>query len=275
MSLPNEIPRNLFAGADVVYHLAGHAHAMASTVADATAHDQINAKGTEEVAKRAKEAGVSRFVFMSTVKALGEPGQQIVAEGQESMAGDPYGSSKRRAELALLGLQTQDFQVVILRPVLVYGPGAKGNLENLLRLLRTGRLPPLPKITNRRSLVGVNDLVTATVLAGEHPGLVGAAHTVTDGQVYSTSDIIEALADAMGVTRRPILVLPAPALRAAARLGDATYRLTGRRLPFDSDVLRRLFGNAEYEARSLKRLAGFSPGETLRDLAPAMVQSSQ
>jgi nucleoside-diphosphate-sugar epimerase len=273
LSLPLNVPGGLFDGVDVVYHLAGHAHALANTRADASAHDEVNAKGTEEVAKRAKKAGVSRFVFMSTVKALGEPGPQIVSEGQSSMATDPYGSSKRRAELALMSLQSKDFQVVILRPVLVYGPGAKGNLENLLRLLRRGRLPPLPEINNRRSLIGVNDLVAATVLSGEHPGLVGAAHTVTDGQVYSTSDIIKILAAAMAVTRPPMFVLPGRALEAAAKVGDAGYRLTGRRFPFDSDILGRLYGNAEYEANSLRRHAGFSPVETLNDLAEAMVRS--
>jgi nucleoside-diphosphate-sugar epimerase len=275
MRLPLDVPSELFVGADVVYHLAGHAHALAGTTADATLHDQVNAKGTEEVARRAKRAGVGRFVFMSTVKALGEPGQEVVREDQPSTANDPYGKSKHQAEVALMGLHSPEFQVVILRPVLVYGPGAKGNLESLQRLLRLGRLPPLPKIENRRSLVGVNDLVTATVLAGGNPKLVGAAHTVTDGRVYSTSEIIDILASARGITRPAVATLPLPAWAMLAKIGDAAERITGRRFPFDSDVLRRLTGNAEYEATSLKTLAGFSPRETLKDLAEAMAKSNQ
>lgn len=273
MSLPHEIPDNLFVGTETVYHLAGHAHALSATSAETIAHDQVNARGTEEVAKRAKRAGVKRFVFMSSVKALGEPGPQRVPEDQLGAPTDPYGGSKRRAEQILLGLQSNDFEIVILRPALVYGPGARGNLESLLRLLRRGRLPPLPKIKNRRSLVGVNDLVSAVVLAGQHPALIGAAHTVTDGKVYSTTEIVEILAVAIGVVRPPLFVLPAPALEAAAKVGDLGYRLTGRRFPIDSDILRRLFGNAEYESASLRRLAGFAPRETLTDLAPAMVSS--
>lgn len=271
MNLPSDVPEALFADVDVVYHLAGFAHVLGLSPADAALHTEVNARGTEELAKHAKRAGVRRFMFMSTVKALGEPGETIVREDQPSTATDPYGLSKHLAESALLGLHSADFEVVILRPVLVYGPGAKGNLEALVKLLRGGRRPPLPPINNRRSMVGVNDLIRATVLAGCHPGVGGRAYTVTDGVVYSTSRIIEILASASGVRRPPRLVFPVVSLRAGAILGDMAHRLTGRRLPLDSEVLRRLFGNAEYEAKGLARDAGYTPTQTLGDLAQSMV----
>lgn len=275
MNLPSDVPDALFADVDVVYHLAGFAHALGTSPTDAAVHFKVNARGTEELARHAKRAGVRRFVFMSTVKALGEPGEAIVREDQPSSATDPYGLSKRLAENALLGLHSADFEVVILRPVLVYGPGAKGNLEALVRLLRGGRMPPLPPINNRRSLVGVNDLISATGLAGCHPAVGGRAYTVTDGTVYSTSRIIEILASASGIRRPPRWVFPVASLRAGAVLGDLTYRLTGRRLPLDSDVLRRLFGNAEYEATGLARDAGYAASQTLSDLAQSMVASTE
>jgi UDP-glucose 4-epimerase len=272
LDVPDSVPADLFAGAKAVYHLAGLAHAIASE-GDARLYDDVNGRGTEEVAKRAKAAGVQRFVFMSSVKALGEPGDELVREDQESTATDPYGRSKHNGEVAALGLHSADFQVVVLRPVLVYGPGAKGNLESLLRFVSGGRRPPLPALKNRRSLVGVNDLIAATVLVGTHANSGGRAYTVTDGLVYSTTDIINALASASGVARAAPLALPIPALRAAARLGDFATAVTGRRLPLSSAALKRLLSNAEYEARGLSEVVGFKPQESLYELAESMLRA--
>lgn len=274
IDLPNSIPAELFAGVDVVFHLAGLAHAMVNE-ADSRTYDEVNTRGTVQVAERAKAAGVGRFVFMSSVKALGEPGKELVREGQPSTATDPYGRSKYNAEVAVLRLHSVDFQVAILRPTLVYGPGAKGNLESLLRLVRGGRLPPLPVIHNRRSLVGVNDLITATILVATHPDAGGRPYTVTDGQVYSTTNIIEALAAGSGVTRAAPFVVPMPAVRGVARLGDLAGVVTRRRWPVDSAALQRLVSNAEYEARGLADVVGYSPRESLYDLAESMVRSSR
>lgn len=274
LDLPSSVPHELLANVDVVYHLAGKAHSIASEN-DAQAYDEVNAKGTVEVARRAKASGVKRFVFMSTVKALGEPGEDLVREDQQSTAADPYGKSKRDAEVAIFDLHSSDFQVVVLRPTLVYGPGAKGNLESLLRLVRAGRRPPLPVLKNRRSLVGVNDLTTATVLVGNHPDAGGRAYTVTDGRVYSTTNIVDALAAAAGVTRAAPFVLPMPVLRGAARLGDLVGVVTRRHLPYNSAALQRLLSNAEYEAKALAEIVGFSPKESLYDLAGPMIEASR
>jgi UDP-glucose 4-epimerase len=274
LDVPDSIPDELFTNVEVVYHLAGKAHAMARE-ADVREYDEVNSKGTAEVARRAKAAGVKRFVFMSTVKAMGEPGSDLVREDQESHATDPYGKSKRDAEVAVLRLHSPDFQVVILRPALVYGPGAKGNLESLLRLIRGGRRPPLPVLKNRRSLVGVNDLTTAIVLAGNHPDAGGRPYTVTDGRVYSTTDIVDALATAAGARRQSPFVLPMPVLRGAALAGDFAGMLMRRRLPFDSAVLQRLVSNAEYEAQGLAQVVGFRPTESLSDLAESMIGASR
>jgi UDP-glucose 4-epimerase len=272
LDLPGSVPAELFTGVGVVYHLAGRAHAIARA-GDAQAHNEVNGKGTAELAQRAKAAGVKRFVFMSSVKALGEPGEDLVREDQESTATDPYGRSKHDGEVAALSLHSADFQVVVLRPTLVYGPGAKGNLESLLRFVRGGRRPPLPALKNRRSLVGVNDLTTATVLVGNHPEAGGRAYTVTDGRVYSTTDIIDALAAAVGVTRSAPFALPVPVLRGGALLGDFARLVTAGRWPYGTAALHRLLSNAEYEARGLAQVVGFKPKESLFDLAEAMLQA--
>ena len=272
VDLPAQLPSNLFAGADVVYHLAGRAHAMSDSRADADLYRDVNVRGTAHVAGRAKDAGVKRFVFMSSVKVFGEPGREVVSENQERRATDPYGASKREAEDALMRLHSPDFQVVVLRPALVYGPGAKGNLDALVRLLSKGRMPPLPRVSNRRSMVGLYDLIDAILLAGCHPRTGGQAYTVTDGAVYSTTRIIEILAAALGISRKARFTIPLPALRVAARVGDAGRRLTGRRLPLDSAMLSRLLENAEYEAVRLREQTGYAPRQDLTDLAEAIVQ---
>jgi len=274
LDLPNAVPAELFDGVDVVYHLAGVAHAIAADV-QAQAYDAVNARGTAELSQKARAAGVRRFVFMSSVKALGEPGEDMVREDQESSATDPYGRSKRAGEVAALGLHSADFQVVVLRPTLVYGPGAKGNLESLLRFVRGGRRPPLPALKNRRSLVGVNDLTTATVLAGSHPQAGGRAYTVTDGRVYSTTDIIDALATAAGVTRPAPFTLPIPILRAGGILGDLASFVSAGRWPYGSAALHRLLSNAEYEAHGLAEVVGFRPTESLSDLAEPMLRATR
>jgi nucleoside-diphosphate-sugar epimerase len=268
------VPPELFTGVRVVYHLAGLAHAMTGA-RNAKSYDEINGEGTAQLARRAKAAGVRRFVFMSTVKAFGEPGKDLVREDQESTATDPYGRSKHNAEVAALGLHSADFQVVVLRPALVYGPGARGNLESLLNFIRGGRRPPLPVLKNRRSLVGVNDLTAATVLVGSHPSAGGRAYTVTDGRVYSTTDIIDALAAAVGVTRPAPFALPIPVLRAGALLGDAASLVTAGRWPYGTATLNRLLSNAEYETRGLAEIVGFKPSESLFDLAESMLEASK
>jgi nucleoside-diphosphate-sugar epimerase len=267
------VPDELFSNVNVVYHLAATAHAIASPT-NAHAYDEVNRRGAVEVARKARSHGVKRLVFMSSVKAFGEPGDGLVRENQVSTATDPYGRSKHEAEIAILAMHADGFQVAVLRPALVYGPGAKGNLEALLRLVRFGRRPPLPRLHNRRSLVGVNDLTTATVLAGTHAAAGGAAYTVTDGRVYSTTDIIDALAGATGITRAAPFELPMSVWMATAKAGDIGGKLTRRRLPFDSATFQRLTGNAEYEAKALAERVGFRPRESLYDLAESMIRAA-
>jgi nucleoside-diphosphate-sugar epimerase len=271
--LPDHVPDELFLDVEVVFHLAATARAVAGPD-DADVYEAVNRHGAVEVARKARSFGVKRLVFMSSVKALGEPGAALVREDQESTATDPYGRSKHEAEVALLAMHGEEFQVAVLRPALVYGPGAKGNLEALLRLVRFGRRPPLPRLHNRRSLVGVNDLTSATVLAATHPAAPGRAYTVTDGLIYSTTDIIDALSGAAGVTRPAPFILPMAVWRAAAKAGDVGEQLIRRRLPYDSAALQRLTGNAEYEAKALGERAGYKPQESLYDLAESMIRSS-
>ena len=147
-------------GVDRVFHCAGYAHAFSSLSGDDSAlHWQVNFEGTRNLVEAAGEAGVKRFVFLSSVKAMAEPGS-IAAD--ENLAGEPataYGQAKRAAEAAVLAAgQRYGMHVVNLRLAMVYGAGGRGNLERMGRLVGRGLFPPLPETGNHRSLVHVDDV---------------------------------------------------------------------------------------------------------------------
>jgi nucleoside-diphosphate-sugar epimerase len=198
----------------------------------------------------------------------------LVREDESSMPIDPYGISKRLAEGEAFGSATDKMSVVVLRPALVYGPGMKGNLSSLLEFLRKRHKVPLPEVNNRRSLVGLQDLVRCTLLAAERSAAVGQTYVVTDGEAYSTERIVRALADGIGVDPTPRIRVPLGALRMAASLGDGLERVSGRRVPLNSGLLTRLLGNAEYESGRAVTHLEYRPSQILEDVGHALAASS-
>ena len=201
-------------GATAVVHLAARVHVMDDRSPDpAAAFREVNLYGTAGLATQAREAGVRRFVLMSSIKVMGDRGWKLDPYA-EPMPEDPYAVSKIEAELALRDLKGPEMDAVILRPPLVYGPGVKGNFERLMRLIERGAPLPLASIENERSLIYVENLADAI------------RHALTcrpdtfhpkDGEDLSTPDLIRRLAAAMG---RPARLFPAPvwALQAAGLL---------------------------------------------------------
>ncbi|MFN3595635.1 MAG: NAD-dependent epimerase/dehydratase family protein, partial [Thiobacillaceae bacterium] len=139
-------------GVDTVFHCAGYAHAFASS--DPDAHWRIDFEGTRNLVQAASEAGVRRFVFLSSVKAMAEPNDACVDEDWPGEPATPYGKAKRAAEEAVLDAGAKyGMHVVNLRLAMVYGRGGRGNLERMARAIRAGWFPRLPETGNRRSLV--------------------------------------------------------------------------------------------------------------------------
>ena len=229
---------SLLADVDAVVHLAALAHVMATR----EEYERVNVLGTRQLAEQAVSAGVKRFVFLSSVKVHGEAGH--FNEDSEIAPADLYGASKRDAEQALREIARQTgLQVVIVRSPLVYGPGVKANFHELLTAVRRGRVLPLASISNRRSLVGVGNLVDLVALCLEHPAAASETFLVSDGEDLSTPQLVRRLATATGGRAR-LLPLPVWALRAAAtvmRRSDAMDRLTGS-LTVDISKARRLLG---------------------------------
>lgn len=220
-------------GIDAVIHLAARAHVMNDREADPLAlFRRINRDGALRLGKQA--AG-RRMVFVSSIKVNGEGG---FFRAEDPMAPvDAYGISKAEAEQLLAGIP--DLSLAVVRPPLVHGPGAKGNLAVLMKALRKGLPLPLGCIGNRRSLVGVANLADALVFLAERDDR--GTFLISDGEAVSTPALIRMLAEGMGVKAR-LLPVPVGLLRLAGALtgkGAAVARLTGS-LEVDDSPLRAL-----------------------------------
>ena len=237
--------RAQLAGVAIVYHAAGIAHRSA----DPADYQTCNYRATLDLAHRAADAGVQRFVFLSSVNA-GE-------------AAEPYGYWKWRTEQALLSAYAEGaMSVVILRPALVYGPGARGNLQLLIKAVRRGL--PTPPAGKSRSMISVEDLCDALCrIADVDPGR-GVILTATDGQSYDLQRLHRAFALALG--RRPSRPWLPLWCWWAASLGADLLR---RRRP--GDLYTRLFDGALFSNQRLCDALGWVPRQRLEDVAGDMV----
>ncbi len=252
------------AGIDTVIHAAGFAHADAANTPEfAARHWAINAEGTFRLLDAAVAAGVKRFIFLSSVKAVGEPGSSWVDECWDTSPETPYGQAKRAAEERVLAVgRVTGMPVVNLRPALVYGPGMKGNLPRLIDAVRRGWLPPLPETGNRRSLVHVDDVVQAVLLAAARPVAAGQTYFVTDGQSYSGRELYLLIRRGLNLPE-PHWTLPAPVFYGLAKLADGWLRLAGRRNHPVQTALNQVLGGAGYDSSRIQRELSYRPEWTL------------
>lgn len=254
--------RGALAGVDCVVHLAARVHVMHERAADPLAEfRKVNVDGTLALARQAVAAGVRRFIFVSSIKVNGEgtaPGRPFAADDVPAPA-DAYGISKLEAERSLLALATETgMQMVIIRPVLVYGPGVKANFRSMMSWLSKGVPLPLGAIHNRRSLVALDNLVDLILTCMNHPAAAGQVFLVSDGEDLSTTELLRRMGAALG---RPARLLPVP----AAWL-DGAARLLGR-----GAVTQRLCGSLQVDIEKTRRLLDWTPpvtvDEALRETA--------
>jgi nucleoside-diphosphate-sugar epimerase len=258
-------------GMNVVFHLGGHVHAV-DRLDDKNERLiwQVTVEGTSTLVEESLKAGVKRFVFFSSVKAMGEGGETRLNETTECCPVTSYGRAKRKAEKIVLDAGQQGLSSTILRLPMVYGPGCKGNLPRMIQAAARGRFPPLPETGNKRSMVDVRDVVQAALLAVTSPMAAGKVYIVTDGQSYSTRQIYEWICATLG---RPVprWAVPLTVLRFAARIGDMIGYLSGRRFVLDTDALNKLTGSAWYSSEKISQELNYRPTHTLRDSLPEMV----
>ena len=234
-------------GVQVIVHAAARVHVMHETEQDAlTEFRRVNVDGTLQLARMAAQAGVKRFVYISSIKVNGErtaAGRPFTADDVAAPL-DPYGVSKHEAELALmlLGRET-GMEIVIIRPPLVYGPGVKANFLSLIKWLDKGLILPLGGIRNQRSMVSIGNLVDLIETCLDHPGAAWQIFLVSDGDDLSTPRLLRHLASALG---KKAWLLPVPSvlltLGAAAIGKRAVARRVCESLQVDISKNRELLG---------------------------------
>ena len=246
-------PRNMaaaLAGVDAIIHSAGLAHTMSGTPEDD--FRVFNTEATVALARAAERAGVRRFVFLSSIRAQSGPAAEgILTEDAEPRPTDAYGRSKLAAEQ---GLATLGIDWAALRPVLVYGPGVKGNMAALAALARSPYPLPLGAFSARRSLLSVDNLVAAIDTVLRAPGALRRPLVVADPEPLTVGEMIAALRAGLG--RRPGLIPVPPALLGAA------LRLSGR-----AEAFERLAGSLVASPAALMRLGWAPPLATRAGLA--------
>lgn len=249
-----------------VFHCAGYAHAFSALCGeDSAKHWAVNFEGTRNLVEAAGRAGVRSFVFLSSVKAMAKPGDSCV---DESFPGDPetpYGRSKLAAEQAVLEAgRHYGMHVVNLRLAMVYGSGGRGNLERMGCLVKRGLFPPLPETGNHRSLVHVDDVVSALRLVASDSRANGRTYIIASQHAPSGRGLYDAL-------RRTLALppccwsVPASLLCGGAKVGDWLEKLVDRRLPLDSEVVDRLLNSAWYSPARIERELGWRAQVSLVD----------
>lgn len=213
----------LAAGMDAIVHLAGIAH-VGPDVPEA-AYDRVNHLATADLARASAAAGVKRFVFVSSIRAqTGAVADRPLSETNNAQPTDAYGRSKLAAEAAVRG---SSVPFTILRPVLVYGPGAKGNLASLTRLAALPVPMPFGRLTNRRSMLALSNLIAAARFALDDARAANETFIVSDPDALSVAETISVLRAAL--KRNPALLNVPPGLL-ATMLGAIGQRASFERL---------------------------------------------
>ncbi len=236
-------------GCDAIVHAAARVHQMKEEAADAEAlYRRTNVDGTLNLARQAAASGVRRFIFLSSIKAMGEAGH-FTAE-TPFRPEDAYGRSKREAEEGLLQLAATGLEVVILRLPLVYGPGVKGNFASLMRVVEIGLPLPFGAVRNARSLLYLGNLTDVVALCLTHEAAAGRVFLPSDGVDVSTSELIRGIAKGMGRSARLLPVPPSLMMLAAGILGKGP-------------AAARLFGDLAVDSTPLFRDLGWRPPFTM------------
>ncbi|MEQ8688299.1 MAG: NAD-dependent epimerase/dehydratase family protein [Imperialibacter sp.] len=244
-----------FNGMEVAVHAAGIAHRMEKT--DDQLYFAVNRDLTLELAQAAKAAGVPHFVFISTIKVFGvDASDTPITVRTVCHPNNAYGQSKWEAEEGLRALEDDAFKVAIIRPPLVYGPGAKGNLEKIMRMI-AGSLPlPFGGIHNRRSMVYLDNLIAYIHFLIEKRA--SGIFLPADEPAISTTYMVEQLAQTISPGKR-LLSLPGPSRSLLRQLKPEFHQ--------------RLFGSLEVE--STYDSSGFQPPHTIEEGLQAMAAAYQ
>ncbi|ENY5165624.1 TPA: NAD-dependent epimerase/dehydratase family protein [Vibrio parahaemolyticus] len=242
---------NCFEGVDAIIHLAGLAHNKSYTDAEYRA---VNTDGTLRLALKAAEAGVKRFVFVSSIGVNGT--NSYDSAFLPSDVADPhnsYAQSKHEAELGLWDISKQTgLEVVVVRPTLVYGPNAPGNFGMLTKLVNSIPFLPFGLANNRRDFISVGNLVDLLIVCAKHKNAPGNIFLASESNTISTRDFVNAIAAGQD---RKVFQIPIPV---------SFMRLAGLVIG-KSAMIEQLFGNLEVDSSNLKDILNWTPPYSMKD----------
>lgn len=247
---PAELQLN---GLDVIVHLAGKAHQM--TPIDEQIYFDVNFGLTKQLADRALELGVPQFIYISSVKVYGDEKRGQLTEASACHPSDAYGRSKLQAEVYLLNLQRPGFNVAIVRPPLVYGPGVKGNMIRLLELADKKLPLPFDKSGNARTMVFVDNLVALINRVADK--CATGVFVAADRAPVQTSDLIRMMRQQLN-NKAPLFSIPGFLRAIMKQLRPGLYN--------------RLFGSFVIDNSVTNKALDFEPPYATSDGINAMTQ---
>jgi nucleoside-diphosphate-sugar epimerase len=242
-------------GIQTVIHLAARVHAKREGIeAPDSACRRINVDGTRALLEESVKAGVKRFLFISSVKAVASESDTILDEDTTPMPTDAYGASKLEAERLVRVTAVQEgLHAPILRLPLVYGTGMKSNMARLFHAVERGIPLPLGAVHNRRSLAYVGNVVEGMRAVLTAPEAANETFFISDGMDLSTPDLVRSIAASFGRSAR-MFPVPVPAMRGAANL---LSRIGPLHLTLDS--VSALVGSLFVDTAKIQKMTGYSP----------------
>lgn len=250
-------------GVDTYVHLAATLpfHARNNSDSDWPLFEQANTFGALRALEGAAAAGVSRFVFVSTIGVNGVvSGSEPFKATDVPNASGNYARSKLAAERLLAEHATRlGVELVTVRPPIVYGPGVGGRFASLVSGVANAKRIPVGAIENRRDMIGASNLADVLTECCRNPHMAGETYLVRDREPVSTAALITTLADLLGVEAR-MLVVPRVALGMA------------RKTPVVKGLADRLFGDVAIDDGPLMDVSSWSPRFTVRDELARVVE---
>ncbi|MDB5775631.1 MAG: hypothetical protein JWP38_1764 [Herbaspirillum sp.] len=248
--------QNLLIGVDAVVHTAARVHVMNERVEDPlAAFREVNVDGALTLAQQAAEAGVRRFIFISSIKVNGEMtalNQAFSADDVPSPQ-DFYGISKAEAEAGLQQIaRDTDMEVVVIRPPLVYGPGVKANFQSMMRWVHAGIPLPFGRIENRRSFLALDNLIDLITLCIDHPAAANRTFLAADGEDLSTPEWLRRIALALHTKSR---LLPVP----------TRFLSMGASIIGKPEIAQRLCSSLQIDISAARDLLAWCPPLTVAD----------
>ncbi len=230
---------------NAIIHLAGKAHDTKNT-SSPEEYFQVNTELTKQLFDRFIQSKARDFIYFSSVKAAADSVDGILDENAEPNPQTPYGQSKWQAEQYLVGRQLPaGKRLFILRPCMIHGPGNKGNLNLLHKVVSKGIPYPLAAFDNRRSFLSIANLQFVIKWILKNPDIPGGTYHLADDEALSTNELIKLIGEARGKNARLWKLSPA-LIKGVARLGDKI------KLPLNTERLQKLTENYVVNNQKIK-----------------------